>query len=79
MWDGVFDRRPTSSTMSDLAQVIPLAAAAAISPVVFLVQFTTLTGPGRQSLTRNSGICSAVTCSPDAQSKERVWSKNAPQ
>jgi hypothetical protein len=45
MWDGVFDRRPTSSTMSDLAQVIPLAAAAAISPVVFLVQFTTLTGP----------------------------------
>jgi threonine/homoserine/homoserine lactone efflux protein len=32
--------------MSDLlAQVIPLALAAAISPVVFLVQLTTLTGP----------------------------------
>jgi Sap, sulfolipid-1-addressing protein len=32
--------------MSDLLeQVVPLAAAAAISPVVFLVQLTTLTGP----------------------------------
>jgi threonine/homoserine/homoserine lactone efflux protein len=32
--------------MSDLlAQVVPLALAAAISPVVFLVQLTTLTGP----------------------------------
>jgi threonine/homoserine/homoserine lactone efflux protein len=28
-----------------LAEVVPLAAAAAISPVVFLVQLTTLTGP----------------------------------
>jgi hypothetical protein len=32
--------------MTDLlAQVVPLALAAAISPVVFLVQLTTLTGP----------------------------------
>jgi threonine/homoserine/homoserine lactone efflux protein len=41
-----------------LGEVVPLAAAAAISPVVFLVQLTTLTGP--RPLSRGTALLAGV-------------------
>jgi hypothetical protein len=47
-----------------LAQIVPLALGAAISPVIFLLQLTTLTGP--RPLARGSALAVGAATEPSS-------------